>query len=76
MKIMAEDGSDSEVLLDPNAAQAFLEQQQKNNDDAKQIIFNPNVGRYDVISDVGPDFATRRQEAFNALTQIAASARS
>jgi hypothetical protein len=26
-----------------------------------------------VISDVGPDFATRRQEAFNALTQIAAS---
>jgi hypothetical protein len=73
MKIMAEDGSDSEVLLDPNAAQAFLEHQQKNTDDAKQIIFNPNVGRYDVISDVGPDFATRRQEAFNALTQIAAS---
>jgi hypothetical protein len=30
IKIMAEDGSDSDVLLDPNAAQAFLEQQQKN----------------------------------------------
>jgi len=73
IKIMAEDGSDSEVLLDPNAAEAFLEQQQKNADEAKQIIFNPNVGRYDVISDVGPDFATRRQEAFNALSQIAGS---
>jgi hypothetical protein len=36
------------------------------------IIFNPNVGTYDVQSDTGPSFATRRQEAFNALTQIAA----
>jgi hypothetical protein len=30
------------------------------------------VGTYDVQSDTGPSFATRRQEAFNALTQIAA----
>src|SRR6266568_5123295 len=36
------------------------------------LIFNPNVGMYDVISDTGPSFAPRRQEAFNALTQIAA----
>jgi hypothetical protein len=28
------------------------------------------VGKYEVISDVGPAFATRRQEAFNAFTQI------
>jgi hypothetical protein len=73
IKIMAEDGADSDVLLDPNAAEAFLEEQQKNADEAKQIIFNPNIGRYDVVSDVGPDFATRRQEAFNALSQIAGS---
>jgi hypothetical protein len=73
IKIMAEDGSDSDVVLDPKAAQAYLEQQQKNADEAKQVIFNPNVGRYDVISDVGPDFATRRQEAFNALSQIIGS---
>lgn len=71
IKIMAEDGSDSDVLLDPNHAQAYFEQQQANDNTAKQVIFNPNVGRYDVISDVGPDFATRKQEAFNALTQIA-----
>lgn len=36
------------------------------------IIFNPNIGSYTVVSDTGPSFATRRQEAFNALTQIAA----
>lgn len=72
-KIMAEDGSDSEVLIDPRAAQAYLEEQAKGRDEATQVIFNPNIGRYDVIADVGPDFATRRQEAFNALSQIASS---
>lgn len=73
IKIMAEDGTDSEVLLDPNAAEAYFEEQQKNADAAKQVIFNPNIGRYDVEADVGPDYATRRQEAFNALSQIASS---
>jgi hypothetical protein len=73
LKIMAEDGSSSDVLLDPAAAQGYLEQQQKNADTAKQVIFNPNVGRYDVTSDVGPDYQTRRQESFTALSQIAGS---
>ncbi len=36
------------------------------------IIFNPNVGRYDVEADVGPSYGTRRQEAFNAFSQILA----
>lgn len=73
IKIMAEDGSDSEVLLDPNAAQAYFEKAAANENAAKQVIFNPNIGRYDVIADVGPDFATRRQEAYNALVQILGS---
>lgn len=71
--IMAEDGADSNVTLDPNAAMAYFAEQQKNAEDAKEVIFNPNVGRYDVEADVGPDYATRRQEAFNALSQIAGS---
>jgi hypothetical protein len=37
-----------------------------------RVIFNPNVGRYDVEADVGPSFGTRRQEAFNAFSQIMA----
>jgi hypothetical protein len=35
-------------------------------------IFNPSVGKYDVMADVGPAFATQRQEAFNAYSQILA----
>lgn len=36
-------------------------------------IFNPRVGDYAVIAEVGPNYATRRQEAFNAFTQIIAA---
>jgi len=37
---------------------------------AAQAIFNPSVGEYDVMSDVGPAYATQRQEAFSAISQI------
>ena len=79
MRISASDGSIMEITVDPKAENAVqrieqdpmqlkLDKQQQ----IIQLIFNPNVGLYDVQSEVGPSFATRRQEAFNALTQIAA----
>lgn len=68
--IMAEDGTTTEVTLDPQAAQAYFKTQEQVGETAREVTFNPNVGRYEVMSDVGPAFATRRQEAFNAFTQI------
>lgn len=42
---------------------------------AKAILaINPNVGRYAVEPDVGPGYATRRQDAWNALLQICTQA--
>lgn len=79
MRIEAKDNTIMNVTIDPNAEQALQklpnenEIPQDNNQEIVNLIFNPNVGIYDVQSDVGPSFATRRQEAFNALTQIAAS---
>lgn len=72
IKILGEDGSDSDVMLDPNAAKAYEVRKKETDEAAEEVIMNPTIGRYDVMSDVGPDFATRRQEAFNALSQIAA----
>ena len=69
VKIMAEDGVEHEVQIDPQAQQAYQQKQQEEADTIKSI-FNPTMGRYDVEADVGPAYATRRQEAFNALTQI------
>jgi hypothetical protein len=37
-----------------------------------RVIFNPNVGKYDVEADVGPPYATAREEAANAFSQIMA----
>jgi Phage P22-like portal protein len=91
MRILAEDGSDTEVILTPGAPaahqrvrltpqgpvpigpdQADADKEQDNAPDPR-IIFNPNVGRYDVEADVGPSFGTQRQEAGNAFTQILAN---
>lgn len=76
LRIMSLDGSIKNVKIDPNAPQAIQVENSEQIKDKSQmvqtLVFNPNVGTYDIQSDTGPSFATRRQEAFNALTQIAA----
>lgn len=67
--ITANDGTEFQVKIDPDAQQALVVQQ-KREGEAIKMIFNPRVGEYDVQADVGPAYATRRQEAFNALSQI------
>jgi hypothetical protein len=73
LRIMGEDGEEKHVQLDPKANAAFQEHKAEETDIIAGI-FNPNIGRYDVEADVGPAYATRRQEAFNAITQILTSA--
>jgi hypothetical protein len=70
IKIMADDGTMTEVMLDPSAGQALVKQEAQQEQEA-QAIFNPNVGKYSVEADVGPAFATQREAAFNAMSQIA-----
>lgn len=86
IKIMAEDGDQQEVHLDPDASAPHAqvgpdgrpmkpkEVEQAQSDpslaDKVKTIFNPTVGRYDVEADIGPSFATKRQEQFAALSQI------
>ena len=72
------DGSELKVAVAPGAQQA-IQKVQPYGDEAEQIdpakiaaVLNPNVGRYEVISDVGPAYGTQRQEAFNALGQMMA----
>lgn len=79
MRILARDGTILNLNIDPNAPQGYKKVDDPNavseldkNQKMLQIIFNPNFGIYDIQSDTGPSYATRRQEAFSALTQIAA----
>lgn len=69
INVLAEDGTDFEVEVDPQAAQAFIAHVNHNNEVARRI-FNPKVGRYEVQADIGPSYGTKRQEAFNAFVQI------
>jgi hypothetical protein len=69
MRIMAENGNDSEVNIDPQAAQILAAEQARDQDGIK-IIFNPNLGDFAVEADLGPGYATKREQSFRAFTQI------
>lgn len=78
MRITATDGSIMNVTVDPNASQAAQKVPQDQpvmdkNQRVQEIIFNPNVGMYDIQADTGPSYATKRMEAAAALTQLAQS---
>jgi hypothetical protein len=66
-RIIGIDGTEGEVTIDPASPEAHRTQRLAS---GVVRIFNPNVGTYEVVSDVGPDYATQRQEAFNAIVQV------
>lgn len=74
VRILAEDGSDDTVSIDPNQQQPMVEQPKDPNDPEAGVnrAFNPAMGKYEVIADSGPDYASKREEAFEAMTQLAA----
>lgn len=72
VQILGKDGSQTNVKIAPDAKQAFEIQQEK--DDITNVLFNPKVGKYEVESDVGPAYASQRQEAWNAFVQITTGA--
>ncbi|WP_046901036.1 portal protein [Gluconobacter oxydans] len=84
VQVMGIDGTMAQAIIDPQITQAhqqvtpqgaIAEPQSPDPEavaDVKGAILaiNPNVGRYDVIADVGPSWASQTQETFNALMQV------
>lgn len=67
-RIIGEDGAARSVRLDPNLPQASA----YTDNPGIESIYNPTIGRYDVVCDSGPSYATKRDEAAQmmlALTQ-------
>lgn len=71
LHIEGEDLTKRIITIDPDAEEAF-KKTKRETDTAEEIIFNPNVGEYEVVSDPGPNFATQRQQSWEAMTQIIA----
>jgi hypothetical protein len=68
VRILGEDGTDDVAHIDPDAPRAVQKVPDQNG--AIKEIYNPSVGRYDVTVAVGPSYGTKRQEAFQALSEI------
>ena len=75
IKILGADQQQMSVQIDPSAPQAHAKNDGSNPLLPKDItaVFNPAIGQYDVMADVGPSYETSRQEAFNAFSQIMSS---
>ena len=69
MQILADDGTTLEITIDPQAAQHHQRVVSQDMLSAQHVI-NPNSGQYEVEAEVGPNYATRREETAEAMKLI------
>ncbi len=72
-RVVGIDGETDSAVIDPEQQTPV---RSIKNDQGVEIakVYNPGIGRYDVVATVGPSFATRRQEAAIALQELAQTA--
>ncbi len=71
LQITGEDGEKAWILIDPDQEDAVKDlEDEKEDEEAIKIAFNPKIGEFECVSDPGPDFATERQEAWEAFSTI------
>jgi len=67
-RMLGEDGTPTSVTVDPSQPSAKTETQ---GEDGKiQSIYNFSVGKYDVVVNTGPSYATKRMEAAESQMQL------
>ena len=68
-RIIGEDGETKMVKINPDQPQPvnkIVDQQGI----VIEKVYNPGVGKYDVVATTGPGYATKRQEALEAMAQL------
>lgn len=68
---MGVDGEVGEAEVDPGQPEAKKEIKDLSTGDVIRTIFNPGVGKYDVRIKTGASYETQRQEAAEAMSQMA-----
>jgi hypothetical protein len=69
LQLVANDGTTYEVQFDPAAKKAY-EETKAETELAVSRVFNPSVGRYEVRADVGPNYASKREETYKTISLI------
>lgn len=64
-------GEVQEVEIDPEQPMAKREIKNPETGDVLKTIYNPGIGKYDVRIVTGPSYATKRQEAADAMEKVA-----
>ncbi len=71
LHVIGEDGEKFWIQIDPRQQDAVSDlQDAKEDEEAIRVSFNPSLGQFECVSDPGPDYATQRQEAWNATSMI------
>lgn len=65
IRILGEDEVPKQVSINPDQSEAKMEQPSQQG--GVESIYNFNVGKYDIVVDSGPNYATRRQEAAESM---------
>jgi hypothetical protein len=68
-RIIGEDGETKMVKINPDQ-QEPINKIVDENGVVIEKIYNPGVGKYDVVAVTGPGYATKRQEALEAMAQL------
>ena len=69
-RIIGLDGQVSMVKINPEQPEAVKEIKDQATGSVIDKIYNPSVGKYDVMVTTGPGYMTKRQEALEAMGQI------
>jgi hypothetical protein len=69
-RIVGLDGEVDMVKINPQQPNPVNEIRDINTGVVIEKIYNPGVGRYDVVVTTGPSYMTKRQEAMDAMSQI------
>jgi hypothetical protein len=69
-RIVGLDGEVDMVKINPQQPNPVNEIRDMNTGIVIEKIYNPGVGRYDVVVTTGPSYMTKRQEAMDAMSQI------
>ena len=68
-RIIGEDGETKMVKINPEQEEPVKKIVDENGVVIEKI-YNPGVGKYDVVATTGPGYATKRQEALEAMAQL------
>lgn len=68
-RIIGEDGESKMVKMNPDQPEAVRKIVDEQGIVVERI-YNPSVGKYDVVVTTGPSYATKRQEALEAMAQL------